>query len=612
MPTISRALRSRRVLLSVAVLLCAGSVRAQEGADTRTFEPNAPGDRFQAVPDATVVGDREPWAGLSWDYAYKPRGVVEGRDEGSGVFGGAQVYAHAGASLAMWDRVRFELNLPLRLASTAALADTGGFALADTRLGTRATLWGTRDDPMAVGVGLSVWAPTGSESEGTGDGRARLQLIGIVSGRQDGVEYTGHFGFLERKKADVGNLTIGPALVFGGGAAFPLIPDRLYVGPELTGHVVIPNDSIDTGLSRSTPIESLMTTRIIIGKLIIGAMVGTGLTSTPGTSRLRVELGVATIPELNLEPQNRDGDDIPDDRDACPDAFGIRDSDSSKNGCPPPPPPPDRDGDAIADRDDACPDELGIAHGRPERHGCPSDRDDDSIYDRDDACPDVRGVAHEDRAKNGCPPDRDSDSIYDVDDACPEVPGVAQADRAKNGCPPDRDGDGIVDGEDACPDAAGPPNEDRTKHGCPIVAIVVDEIRITEKVHFGTRSARILPESDTLLSAIAAILREHPELLLVSIEGHTDSRDNAYYNKQLSGWRAAAVRKWLIARGGIDPKRLTSEGFGEERPIASNESEEGMAKNRRVEFHIKKRVPTPGPPPAESEGQPLPTEPTRP
>jgi outer membrane protein OmpA-like peptidoglycan-associated protein len=205
----------------------------------------------------------------------------------------------------------------------------------------------------------------------------------------------------------------------------------------------------------------------------------------------------------------------------------------------------------------------------------------------------VAGVASEDLTKHGCPRDADGDGIVDGEDACPETAGVRSDDPSRHGCPPDADGDGIVDGEDACPDAAGEADEDPEKHGCPLVAIVVDEIRITEKVHFATRSARILPESNDLLMAIAKLLRDHPEVLLVSIEGHTDSRDNDYYNKQLSTWRAAAVRRFLIEKGMIEPSRLVSVGFGEEKPIADNATEEGMAKNRRVEFHIKKRAPRP-------------------
>jgi outer membrane protein OmpA-like peptidoglycan-associated protein len=147
-----------------------------------------------------------------------------------------------------------------------------------------------------------------------------------------------------------------------------------------------------------------------------------------------------------------------------------------------------------------------------------------------------------------------------------------------------------VDELDACPDTPGQAHEDKDKNGCPPVAIVADEIRITETIHFATRSARILPESDALLGQIAELLQDHPEILLVSIEGHTDSRDNAYFNQQLSTWRAASVQKWLVQRGKVAPARLTSVGYGKDRPIASNDTPEGMARNRRVEFHIKKRA----------------------
>jgi OmpA-OmpF porin, OOP family len=553
------------------LLACASSLAyAQEGAAVHTFEPTAPGDRFRAVPDATVHGDLEPWVGLSWDYAYRPRGVSD-RDEGRGLIGGAEIYSHLGASISLWDRLSFDLNLPTRLASTEALSDQGGFSFADLRLGSRGTLWSFDDNAMALGAGASVWLPTGSESEGTGDGQARLHLRGIVSGERQGVLYTANLGWLARKKADVGNLTVGPAVTFGAGAAFPLVPDRVHVGPEIYGQVVIPNESIDTGLSRSTPIEGLATAQVRVGSFLIGGLLGTGLTSTPGTARLRAELSIATIADfLGSAPA------------APPPAPPPS---------PPPPPPPDRDGDGILDERDACLDTPGVVHPDPRKHGCPSDRDGDEIVDDRDACPDVSGVPSEDPTKHGCPPDVDADGIVDGEDACPEVPGVESDDPAKRGCPPDTDGDGILDGVDACPEAPGDPSEDPKKHGCPIAAIVVDEIRITQQVHFGSRSARILPESDEVLSAIAKLLRDHPEILLVSIEGHTDSRDNPYYNKQLSRWRAAAVRTWLVQRGKIKASRLVSDGFGEERPLESNETEEGMAKNRRVELHIKKRAP---------------------
>jgi serine/threonine protein kinase len=95
----------------------------------------------------------------------------------------------------------------------------------------------------------------------------------------------------------------------------------------------------------------------------------------------------------------------------------------------------------------------------------------------------------------------------------------------------------------------------------------------------------ILPASDGVLEAVKKILDEHPELGKVSVEGHTDNRGSAAYNKKLSGRRAASVVRWLT-RHGIDAKRLSSVGYGFDRPLDTNDTEEGRQANRRVEFHL--------------------------
>ncbi len=69
------------------------------------------------------------------------------------------------------------------------------------------------------------------------------------------------------------------------------------------------------------------------------------------------------------------------------------------------------------------------------------------------------------------------------------------------------------------------------------------------------------------------------------MEGHTDNRGSAAYNKALSQRRAASVVNWLVSRG-IDKKRLSSKGMGLEKPIDTNDTDEGRQNNRRVEFHI--------------------------
>src|SRR6185436_3500279 len=192
--------------------------------------------------------------------------------------------------------------------------------------------------------------------------------------------------------------------------------------------------------------------------------------------------------------------------------------------------------------------------------------------------------------------DRDKDGIPDSEDACPDVPGVKTDNPKTNGCA-DKDKDGIFDPEDACPDAAGPPDPDPKKNGCPAARVENNQIIITQQVKFKTGSATILPESDTILEAVQKIMEEHPEIKKVRIEGHTDNRGGAAYNNGLSRRRAAAVVKWLVDHG-IEKSRLTSQGYGFLRPIATNKTEEGRQENRRVELHIV------DPPPSQTEAAP--------
>jgi OOP family OmpA-OmpF porin len=151
--------------------------------------------------------------------------------------------------------------------------------------------------------------------------------------------------------------------------------------------------------------------------------------------------------------------------------------------------------------------------------------------------------------------------------------------------PTDRDGDGIFDPDDACPDAPGPRHEDPKRNGCPVVVIQGGQIRIREQVKFKTNSALILPESNYILVGVVKVLNENPDIKRLRIEGHTDTQGKPKANKKLSERRAASVMKWLV-KYGIAKKRLTSAGFGQERPIATNQTDEGRTENRRVELHI--------------------------
>ncbi|MBC2838072.1 OmpA family protein [Robiginitalea sp. SC105] len=256
-----------------------------------------------------------------------------------------------------------------------------------------------------------------------------------------------------------------------------------------------------------------------------------------------------------------DGDGIYDKDDACPEVAGLE----AFNGCP------DSDGDGIEDAKDACPNEAGSM----EMNGCP-DSDGDGVADKDDACPNEAGLP----ALSGCP-DADGDGVADKDDECPSEAGPAE----NNGCPwPDTDGDGVLDKDDQCPDVAGTV----ANNGCPEVTEEV-QAQLNEyarTILFDTGKASLKPESTRVFVDIIRILDQYPNSNF-TVEGHTDSVGSNELNQKLSEERANSVRDFLISEG-IDASRLRAVGYGEERPIATNNTRAGRTQNRRVEINLVK------------------------
>ncbi len=179
----------------------------------------------------------------------------------------------------------------------------------------------------------------------------------------------------------------------------------------------------------------------------------------------------------------------------------------------------------------------------------------------------------------GVPGDRDGDGVPDDVDRCPDEPGPKELE----GCP-DRDGDGVPDIDDKCPDEPGPAQND----GCPgepKVEIETERLSLKDAINFDFGRDVIRPESFQILDKVASVLQSHPELKRIRIEGHTDNVGTAAYNKDLSQRRAAAVVRYLVVKG-LAQGRLLSQGYGFEKPVASNATAFGRAKNRRVEFTI--------------------------
>ena len=120
----------------------------------------------------------------------------------------------------------------------------------------------------------------------------------------------------------------------------------------------------------------------------------------------------------------------------------------------------------------------------------------------------------------------------------------------------------------------------------PRVEVTDDKIIIREKIQFDYNKATIKSESDDLLAEVAKVIKDNPRIKKIRIEGHASSEGDHDYNVKLSQKRAKAVLDHLVKKGKVSKQRLESEGYGPDRPIASNDSETGREANRRVEFMI--------------------------
>jgi OOP family OmpA-OmpF porin len=221
-----------------------------------------------------------------------------------------------------------------------------------------------------------------------------------------------------------------------------------------------------------------------------------------------------------------------------------------------PPAPPDPDGDGIAGKADKCPDVAEDKDGFEDEDGCPE-------------------------------PDNDKDGIPDAQDKCPNKPETINGIDDEDGCPEeDTDGDGILGSRDKCPDEPETKNGYKDEDGCPdeIPSAVKKFTGVIEGINFKTGQAAILPGSYSILDRAVAVLKEYNDIRL-EISGHTDSKGKADYNRDLSQRRADSVKMYFIANG-IEASRLTTIGYGMDRPIADNGAESGRSKNRRTEFRL--------------------------
>jgi OOP family OmpA-OmpF porin len=524
----------------------AASASAQQtGFAIDRFEPAERGSQFFVVDNLDLRGAARPALGAVLDYGYKPLVVYDTNGNERSAIVRHQTFVHLGGSLVLADRLRLGLNVPLAIYQDGDPSSLDGVsykpatepAIGDIRLAADLRLVGTKTDPFTLAFGVRAWLPTGPSEQFAGDGAFRIAPQLLAAGDLGILTYGARLALVYRAHdpAFAGS-ELGSELVGAIGAGLKTTDGRFVIGPELFASSVF--SGTDTFFkTQSTPVEGLFGLHYDVTRDVrVGAGAGTGLTRGFGAPQFRGLLNLEYAPAYEkLEP-------------------------------PPPQPPPPQP--------------------PPPQPLPPADADGDGVPDQVDACIDVPGVATDDPKTNGCPPDRDGDGILDKDDACPDVKGIKTDDPKTNGCPDtDRDKDGIPNDVDACPDQAGPKTDDPKTTGCPRVFIKNGLIQILEQPKFDFNKAAIKKESDSLLTEVAKVMTEHPEVKKVRVEGHTDNVGSADYNKKLSQQRAEAVVKWLSGHG-VSAGRLTAVGIGKDRPLVTNDTDLNRALNRRVEFHI--------------------------
>jgi len=445
----------------------------------------------------------------------------------------------------------YAANGPFSAANNPGRVSTDGAGLDDLRIDFRYVLYRTPDDKGAIGASVSLFAPSGSTANFGGDGQ--VTGMPMIQGEYDFKYFvvTGNTGVHFRPRNSINDpahdqgLGIGNEWRWAAGGFVPLAGGKIRLGATIFGQTGIASDDAIGNTffkKRNTPIEWNVEGRIKFGpkeRWWAGFGAGSLLGNGYGAPDFRaVGLIGAYVPILDSDANS------PDRKAALHERWR-----SEHTG--------DSDHDGIPDDIDAC----------------PNDPEDHLGSDPNDGCPQL--------------PDRDGDGIPDMYDKCPDAPEDKDGIDDGDGCPEDdADKDGVLDATDACPKEPGQPSPDPKHNGCPqFIKMEGSIVRILQQVHFQTASATILPDSFPMLQEIANLLKANPNIHKMSIEGHTDDRGNADYNKKLSGSRANSVLVWLTSHG-VETERIESHGYGEEKPIEDNATEKGRAANRRVEFKI--------------------------
>jgi outer membrane protein OmpA-like peptidoglycan-associated protein len=549
-------------LAALVVLSVSAPLGAQERMSTMRLRVTANPGSYLITENAVTLEHLVPAGGLLWHFDHYP---LEAKDPVTKAFLydeiAYQMPLEATLAVGLWNRFEVGLVVPVVIQQEAARRPDAypappslSAGLGDIRLVPKGRVITFGYLSAAVSVALDL--PTGRQEEYLGDGGFGVEPRAIASvdyGRYHGAVNVGYrlrppraIAFGETRAA----ATVDDELVVTGGLRVDVFP-WLTVLADGYGAFAFAD-----AIQQKEAGELLGAVRLhllpVLRGLHLTAGGGLGFGRAVGTPIWRLLGGV----HWQLIPvRDRDGDKIEDRDDDCPDDPEDRDGFEDDDGCP----DNDNDRDGVPDKNDKCPNKAEDRDGFEDSDGCPDeDNDGDGILDADDQCPDQ-------------PEDRDG---FQDSDGCPDL---------------DNDGDRIPDAQDECPNQPETFNEVDDEDGCPDRGkgdVQIDRGKITvPAVYFATKKDVILRRSFPTLQRVAELIKKNDWIRKLHVEGHTDSRGTNEFNEDLSQRRAANVVRFLI-NNGVEPGRLESRGYGEERPVGPNTTRKGRAANRRVEFLI--------------------------
>jgi outer membrane protein OmpA-like peptidoglycan-associated protein len=512
--------------------------------------------------EAGTVPAHLAWEAGAWiGFAKDPLVILRGSDgHRVGTLVGNRLGGALIGSLGLWDRGAVALELPFVLfqdrvpgdVAVGSLAPMAVAGLGAARVVPRYSLLRTAEHGLDLAVMAGLRIPTGAGDSFISSPGLELEPEIAASRTLGPWRFAANLGAVLRERHPVLDLELGSELTARVAAA-----RKLALGRRFPSEVMVSLDAFTAGtrpLSQET--ESSFEARAAGAwdlplpiRLLAGG--GLGLSEGWGTPAWRLFVAAQYAPPA---PGARPAPPPPPPPPAPPAPPAPAPEVAPEPAPAPPPPLADKDGDGIPDANDRCVDVAEDPDGYQDTDGCPDDDDGDGLADAVDRCPALVGPAE----NGGCPDsDRDADAVVDRLDECPDVPGPAES----RGCP--RSGAVKLSGE---------------------------KIEFEGTVYFDTDKDVIQERSFELLDGIATVIKAHPEVGRIRVEGHTDAQGPREHNLDLSKRRAKAVVRHLAGKG-VDEQRLRSEGFGPDRPVADNKTIDGRAKNRRVEFHIEQPPP---------------------